>query len=121
MPYRLSITTQGQLIEIEAASIAQWGDRAADRYQDLLYKVFDELGRDPFPLGHEEISADPEILGYHICHSRTHLPLDQRVREPRHIVVYCTGPNGTTDIFGLAYDTMELDKVARRLVGQAVF
>ena len=121
MAYRLSRTAEDTLVEIYLNGLTKWGSAIADRYDALLFKVFSELGDNPMLLGYRAVPCAPGILAYAIRLSRDHVPAEDRIMEPRHMVIYRVGSEGMTDILGIVHDHMVLDRMARRLSKDASF
>ena len=121
MSYRLSQAAQDTLVEIYLTGLVKWGSVIADRYETLLFKVFEEIGNAPNIPGCRDIPRVSGISAYPIRLSRDHVPADERIMEPRHLVIYRVGCDGLTDILGIVHDHMVLDRMARRLSKDALF
>lgn len=121
MTYRLSQAAEDALVEIYLTGLNQWGRALADRYELLLFTVFNEIGADPSILGSRMLPNAFGVLVYPIRLSRDHVPMEDRISEPRHLVVYRVGSGGVTDILGIVHDHMVLDRMARRLAKDARF
>lgn len=108
--YRLSAQAEQDVLEILAYTERQFGAAARRRYETLLVTALRALAADPDRLGSV---ARPElgegIRSYHLRHSRTQAARQsEKVRQPRHLVVYRRLPNGVIGVGRILHDGMEL-------------
>jgi len=110
-------TAREQVTAIIRRSELDWGAPAADRYLALLLTAMQDVADDPQRPGSRQI--DPNLLVYHIRHSRNRVPDPPgRVRSPRHYLVY--GPIGPdlVSIYGLFFDRIPPRIGVRRVFGE---
>lgn len=105
--------------DILAHSELEFGETTRDRYQLLIRTALLELARDPNRAGvisRSELA--PQARTYHLAMSRNRMPRGQRIRRPRHLLVFRTIGRDAIEIGRVLHDTMEL---ARHLpLGYAV-
>jgi toxin ParE1/3/4 len=92
-----------------------WGLDAAARYHRLMLAVFEGLSAMPLVRGSKDVPGVPGVRAYHLRLGGHFLPDDQRVGQPRHLVVYREAPDGVVEIIGLAHDRMLLGRAAERM------
>jgi len=119
MAYRLAGSAEQQIEDILFKSARRFGMTAAVRYGLLINTVMVVLG-DPLLVGSDAISGARGIGIYPLRLGRDLVqPAEQRVRRPRHLVVYRLGPDRVTEILGFAHDRMLLSRAARRMTKAA--
>jgi hypothetical protein len=115
MAYRLAGSAEQQIEDIPFKSARRFGMTAV-RYGLLINAVMVVLGDTPLLVGSDAISGAPGIRIYPLRLGRDLVqPAGQRVRRPRHLVVYRVGPDRVTEILGFAHDRMLLPRAARRM------
>jgi len=94
------------MVAILARSELEFGSAARDRYAALLLQAMRDVADDPTRPGATlDRAIDPACRFYHIRHSRTRVPNPPgRVGEPRHVLVYEVGTDGTVDIIAIVPD-----------------
>ena len=76
-----------------------------------------DVADDPLRNGSEQIEGT--LRTYHIRHSRRRTSdRSDRVRRPRHVLVYETATDGVLDILGLFYDGIPSELGVRRIIDQ---
>jgi toxin ParE1/3/4 len=105
------------LAERDIAIILEWthehfGEDARTRYEALLEQALIDVAADPQRAG---TLARPEIarfaMTYHLRHSRVRVkPASERVRRPRHYLLYRSGPDGVVEIARVLHDEMDLKR-----------
>jgi toxin ParE1/3/4 len=109
--------------DIDAAlswSAEHFGMAAQDRYFALISQAFRDLRQDPQRVGSITVpgvgaALTGDLRLYHLRHSRVHVtPATNRVKNPRHFVVYRVAGNGTLRIARLLHDSTD---IPRRLIG----
>jgi toxin ParE1/3/4 len=113
--WRLSGPAEAQLAHILTNSLQGWGNAGRDRYAALVIAAMQDVADQPDRMGSRQIEGALRI--YHIRHSRRRPPDPaDRVRRPRHIVVYETAIDGVVDILGLFYDGIPSELGIRRVL-----
>lgn len=85
----LSQRARSAMTDVLAHSVATFGTGAARRYKALLRRSFRDLALDPQRPGSWAAESGTHRVGlYHIRHSRNALEPGNRVKTPRHIVVF---------------------------------
>jgi len=114
VPYRLVGRAADRIDDILLESARRWGIDAAARYHRLVLAAITAVGECPTLPGSRDI---PQIAGVRIDHLRSARRLverEDRVAEPRHLVVYRLAPDGAVEILSLVHDRMLLARAARR-------
>lgn len=115
MIYRLLGGAEDDIDRILARSAAEWGFSAAERYHRLMLTVFAVLADDPTHIASQAVSGVPGVRAYPFRLARHLAAPEDRVRDPRHLVIYRIGADGVVEIMGRAHDKMLLDRAARRM------
>jgi toxin ParE1/3/4 len=93
------------------------GDEASRRYAALLDKALETIGMNPFagkPLARDRVHG---ALALHLRSVKRLVAPDQRVKTPRHIVIYFTVASDTVLISRILHDAMDVSR--HRLPKQA--
>ena len=115
MIYRLLGGAEADIDRILSRSAAEWGISAADRYHRSMLTVFAMLAGNPDRLGASIVERVPGVRVYPLRHGRRQVDRDERVGNPRHLVVYRLATDGVVEIMGLVHDRMLLPRAARRM------
>ena len=116
MAYRPTRRAEDQVDRILLESAREWGVEGAARYHRLMLAVWAALGRDPELRGTRRVARLPEVKAYPLRLGRALVaPPTERVRNPRHIVVYRVSADGVVEVLGLVHDRMLLARATRRL------
>lgn len=93
-------------------SIERFGDRAAERYRDLIAKAIELVAAEPDRSGSRKRSDLPG--DYRLYHLRNCAELARTetgvVKEPRHFVVYRPLSGGGSEIVRVLHDSMDLKR-----------
>jgi len=119
LSYRLLGTAEDDIDRILLESARQWSIEAAGRYDRLLRAVFAAVGAAPTLPGSQDVAKVAGVRAYPLRLGRNRVEQDQRVGQPRHIVVYRIGRDGVVEIIGVAHDRMLLARAARRMQREA--
>jgi toxin ParE1/3/4 len=119
--YRLSLSAEDELAVIRAKGIREWGRIVADRYDLLLDTVIAEIVENPFLPGSAVVPKTAGAFTYAIKLSKTHVPARDRIKTPRHVVVYRVAKDGVVEILGFVHDRMLLAPAVRHAVRNAAF
>ncbi len=113
--WRLSGPAETQLGHILTDSLQGWGNAGRDRYAAPVIAAMQYVADRPDRLGSRQIEGTLRIN--HIRHSRRR-PSDpaDRVRRPRHILVYEAATDGVVEILGLFYDGIPNELGIRRVL-----
>ena len=92
-------------------SAQEFGARAALRYDALVMQALKDLSADPERPGSTERS---ELLiegarTYHLKFSRARVAAGERVRTPRHFLVYRCGLDGVVEVVRILHDRRSLE------------
>jgi toxin ParE1/3/4 len=101
----------------DIASILEWthedfGPQTMNRYAKLIKTAIEEIAADPECAGSE---PRPEIAKncrtYHLVHGRKRAAArGDRIRKPRHLLLYRVTAAGKLEIGRVLHDSMELDR-----------
>ena len=101
----------------DIAGILEWthenfGPQTTKRYAKLIETAIQEIAADPERTGSE---PRPEIAKkcrtYHLVHSRKRAGArGNRIRRPRHLLLYRVATAGNLEIGRVLHDSMELDR-----------
>ena len=119
MSYRLLGSAEDDIDRILLESARQWSIEAAGRYDRLMRAVFAALDAAPALPGSQDVAKLAGVRAYPLRHGRNRVEQDQRVGQPRHVVVYRIGRDGVVEIIGVAHDRMLLARAARRMQREA--
>lgn len=98
---------------ILARSREQFGAAARKRYVTLLERAIRDVSDDPDRAGcmrRDEIA--PGVRTYHLMFSRERAARSaaQRVKRPRHLLLYRVQPDGQLELGRVLHDSMDLDR-----------
>lgn len=105
-PLRLSVAAERDLAIVFAASEAQFGEVAANRYRRLVATAFRDLRADMERPGVSALAGTPFRL-YHLGHSRHRAPGRRVVARPRHVVAFRL-VGGEILILRVLHDAMDI-------------
>ena len=78
------------------------------------HQAFDDLADDP---DRDEVIwykyRDRRIGYYHLRHSRLAVPKPDRVKQPRHALLFRTLPDGMVEVVRIAHDAQKLERLLR--------
>jgi toxin ParE1/3/4 len=117
--WRFAGTCEAQLDEVLLYSAKEHGLAAALRYQRLFIATVEDLATYPNPTFSRAIARLPGLRTVHIQHANRLVSPEDRVRDPRHLVLYRTAADGTIEVLGILYDRMQLVRAARRALRAA--
>lgn len=119
MPWRYAGSAEDQVDQILLDSAERWGIDAAARYHRLILAGLGAVDELPHLLGSNPIPRLPGVRSLHLRLVRHLVMRGERVRQPRHLIVYRVGPGGVVEILGLVHDRMRLATAARRVRREA--
>lgn len=94
--------------EILATSEAEFGLRAADRYQRLIGLAIDALAVDPERIGVRQTpDTPPGVCWFHLRSARNLAPPGERIGKPRHLILF-TVTDTHISILRLLHDSMDI-------------
>jgi|1186.fasta_scaffold152092_1 toxin ParE1/3/4 len=108
-----------QLDIILFESAQQFGPGAAKRYAQLLTNAMEAVGVEPDRLGASDVPGRYGIRSFPAHLVRMAVDPADRVKSPRHLVLYRVAQDGVTEILGFAHDRMILPRAARRAMRAA--
>ena len=108
--YRLSPYAESDIEAILAWSETQFGEKSRLRYEALLVQAIQDVANDPLRPG---CIARPELshgaFTYHLQFSRDRIDShSDRVRKPRHLILFRLDDTGCLEIARVLHDSMEL-------------
>jgi toxin ParE1/3/4 len=112
--YRLVGFAEDRIDAVLLESARSWSIEAAGRYHRLMLAAAAALGDTPTVLRSRAIERVPGVRAFHLRAARGHVPADDRVAEPRHLLVYRVAPDGIVEILGIVHDRMHPRNAARR-------
>jgi toxin ParE1/3/4 len=108
--YVISPAAHRDIRSILAWTHERFGQQGRLRYEALLVRAILDLAEDPERTGSQtrsEIAAAART--YHLWHSRDRVePATDRVRRPRHFLLYRTCEDGRVEIGRVLHDRMDL-------------
>jgi len=107
----LSDPAKRDILAIVRRSLTAFGSDAALRYENLIAQALYDLRADSAPPGSKE---RPELMvpgarTYHLYFSRDHVAGD-RVKGPRHFLVYRTRQDGIVEVARILHDSCDLEQ-----------
>jgi toxin ParE1/3/4 len=115
--YRLPAHVEDRILATLDEGETTFGAAIRDRYARLIVRAMQDVAEEPRRPGAVSITAiDKTALFYHLRHSRTRLPRKERIRKPRHILVYELGADGIVDILGLIPDMVPVELALPRFI-----
>ena len=110
MNFIIAPLAQGDIVEILDWTEKNFGPRTMGRYRSLIRTAIDEVASNPELAGstpHPEVA--PAWRTYHLFHSRKNSgPRGQRIRNPRHLLLYRVTEDNVIEIARVLHDSMEL-------------
>jgi toxin ParE1/3/4 len=114
MSYRLVGRAADRIDHILLESARRWGIDAAARYYRLILTALSAVGENPTLAGSREVPRIAGLRTYHLHSARRLVPREQRVAEPRHLIIYRVAPDGAVEVLSLVHDRMLFARAARR-------
>ena len=115
MPHHLTANAQNELAEILRRSARLHGDAAAARYNLLFELAFIAIGENPMLIGSTLVAEVMGLRAFPIKLKRDSAPPQQRVRAPRHLVLYQVAAP-IVPILSLPHDRMLIGPSASRAI-----
>ena len=108
----LSSLAEADIEGILAWTHEQFGEAGRLRYEELLVRAILDVADNPERPG---CMARPElsegVRAYHLYYSRNNVsPAANRVKRPRHFLLFRTADNGTVEIGRVLHDSMNLSQ-----------
>ena len=113
MPFRLVGHAEDRIDAVLLDSARRWGIPAAGRYNRLILAAAAAIAESPALLGSRDV---PGLFGVRTLHLRTarrFIPFEDRVADPRHLIIYRVAPDGVVEILSLIHDRMLLPRASR--------
>jgi toxin ParE1/3/4 len=91
-------------------TIEHFGEQASQRYELLLGEAIQQVA-DQFdrPGSHQLLDVGPNVYSYHLRHSCNRVrDKSQRVKEPRHFLIYRVNIDGIVEIARVLHDSMDI-------------
>jgi len=109
---KLAGSAERALVDVLERSETRFGAVVRDRYARLVTVAFADLAHDPDRTGVRWIDIGTHRFGlYHIRHSRSRAgEPGERVRHPRHIVVFRRDGDRVLEVIGILHDSMLPDR-----------
>lgn len=107
--YVISPAAKRDIESILAWTQERFGIQGRLRYQSLLFHAMADLAADPSRFGslsRGEIA--PSARTYHLRHSRDRAATGNRVRSPRHFLLYRVRDDGCVEIGRVLHECMDL-------------
>jgi len=119
--YRLAKAAEDALVAIRVDSIERWGKIVANRYDRLIDQALADIAGNPSLPGAHEVPGSAGLKVYSIKSSRRRIVREDRIGNPRHLVVYRLASDGAVEILGVIHDRMLLGRAVGRLARDAEF
>ena len=106
----ISPAAERDILSILAWTHERFGAQGRLRYEALLVRAILDVAHDPGRPGSQTRSEiAPASRTYHLWHSRDRVePASERVRRPRHFLLYRTRDDGRVEIGRILHDRMDL-------------
>ena len=110
--YLISPAAERDIESILAWTHARFGLQGRLRYEALLVRAILDVADDPHRTGsHTRPEIAPAARTYHLWHSRNRVePPAERVRRPRHFLLYRIGCEGRVEIGRVLHGGMDLGR-----------
>lgn len=92
---------------ILSASGDHFGQSAQRRYRLLLEQAIEDVAADPLRAGVQSAGGEQGVWLYHARHPRPRTPAKQRVRRPRHLIVFAIASDEVR-VLRVLHDAMDL-------------
>lgn len=121
--YRLSGPAEDQIVDILEWSEDEFGELTRKRYALLLTVAMADIAEQPRRPATQWLNCLGHRIGvYHIEHSRTRIADPrERIRTPRHLVVFRVAPDGLVDVLGFIHDSQLRRRALRHIVRENQF
>ena len=119
MPYRLVGRAEDRIDAILLESAKRWGIPAAARYHRLILAAAAAVAEAHDLPGSRQVPGLSGIRTLHLRSARRLTAVEDRVAEPRHLLIYREAPDGVVEILSVVHDRMLLPREARRALGDA--
>ena len=119
MAYRLVGHAEDRIDAILLDSARRWGMPAAARYHRLILAAAAAAGEFPAVSGSREVPRLAGVRTLHLRSVRRLVAAEDRVAEPRHLIVYRVAADGVVEVLSVVHDRMLLSRAARRALGDA--
>jgi toxin ParE1/3/4 len=119
VPYRLVGHAEDRIDAILLDSARRWGIPAAARYHRLILAAAEAVGDGPDLPASQTVPRVPGLRTLHLRSVRRLLAPEDRVAEPRHLIIYRIAPDGVVEVLSVIHDRMLLPRAARRALGDA--
>ena len=108
--YLISPAAERDIESILAWTHERFGQQGRLRYEALLVRAILDVADNPQHTGsHTRSEISPAGRTYHLWHSRSRVePPAERVRRPRHFLLYRIGSKGCVEIGRVLHDSMDL-------------
>ena len=104
-----SLAAEQDIIEILAWSEENFGEPGRIRYEKLIIAAIRDLSENPERHGTQRRDKVIENARfYHLMYSRKSVAVDQRVRKPRHFILFRIVEEQQIEIARLLYDRMDI-------------
>ena len=114
MPYRLVRHAEDRIDALLLESACRWGVPAAARFHRLILTAAAAVAEAPALPGSREIPGVAGLRSLHLRSVRRLAAAEDRVAEPRHLIVFRVAPDGMVEILSVVHDRMLLPRAARR-------
>ena len=109
LQHYFSLAAEQDIIEILAWSEGNFGEFGRIRYEKLIIAAIRDLTENPERYGtqrRDEVIENARF--YHLVHSRKSVTADQRVKSPRHFILFKIVQGQQIEISRLLYDRMDI-------------
>lgn len=100
-------------------SARRHGLLVAARYHRLMLALMELIGEAPDLPYSGPVSKLSGIRTVHVRHGNRLLGREDRIREPRHLIVYRVAPDGVVEVLSVVHDRMQMTWAARRAQREA--
>jgi len=106
-PFRLSRLAKQDIAAIANWTIRVFGWDASLRYKALIFQAMNDVAADPNRIGSRDLPGTKRLRTCHLELSRTKVHGD-RVKEPRHLIVYRQNREGAVEIARVIHDARNI-------------
>jgi toxin ParE1/3/4 len=98
VPYRLVGRADDRIDRVLMESAGRWGLDAAARCHRLIIAAMTAVGDTPAIAGSREVPKLSGVMTLHLRSARRLVAREQRVAEPRHLIIYRVAQDGVVEI-----------------------
>ena len=114
MAWRFAGRAEDRIDQVVLDSARRWGIEAAARYNRLIFTALGAIGDDYALPGLRSLFGLRGVRIYHLRSAQRLIERENRVTQPRHLILYQVADDGIIEVLGLVHDRQQLGRAARR-------